>query len=252
MSRTYGWRPDLPDKRDRYHTPRYAIGELPEHVDLVVATMPKPWDQLSLGSCTAFAAGGAIAYEYAVQGRSFTPSFLQFYYSERAMEGAVQLDAGAYIRDAAKVAAQVGVASAAKWPYITQDFARRPPKAAFKDALNQRVSSYARVVRTRDALRRTLAGGDTIVCGISVYESFESDAVARDGIVPLPAAGDDLLGGHAVLLVGYDDSTHRFKVRNSWGTSWGVTGYCYVPYDYILDPDLADDFWTIKCVTGAT
>jgi C1A family cysteine protease len=90
------------------------------------------------------------------------------------------------------------------------------------------------------------------VFGFSVYESFESDDVALSGLVPLPAAHESMLGGHAVLLVGYDHERKLFKVRNSWGPSWGDGGYFWMPYDYVCDPELADDFWTLKTVTEST
>ena len=84
--------------------------------------------------------------------------------------------------------------------------------------------------------------------GFSVYESFESQAVADTGTVPMPAPGEALLGGHAVLIVGYNDATHRFRVRNSWGPDWGDGGYFTMPYAYVTDPNLASDFWTVRLV----
>ena len=84
--------------------------------------------------------------------------------------------------------------------------------------------------------------------GFSVYESFMSPEVAKTGKVPLPPRGEQLLGGHAVLAVGYDDSIQSFIVRNSWGPKWGMKGYCTMPYGYLTDPQLARDFWAIYTV----
>jgi C1A family cysteine protease len=81
-----------------------------------------------------------------------------------------------------------------------------------------------------------------------VYDSFESPEVASTGEVPMPGADEQLRGGHAVLAVGYDDSTQRFLVRNSWGDQWGDGGYFTMPYEYLTNPDLAQDFWAIYVV----
>jgi C1A family cysteine protease len=84
--------------------------------------------------------------------------------------------------------------------------------------------------------------------GFSVYAAFESAAVAQTGKLNLPAPTEALLGGHAVLAVGYDDPSQRFIVRNSWGPDWGQAGYFTMPYAYLLDENLSDDFWTIRVV----
>lgn len=250
MSRVYGWKPDLPDKRDHYvsHPGFVDEGTLPASVDLSDVMTPC-WDQGSLGACTAFAIGGALMYERALNESEFTPSFLQLYYSERALEGSINIDAGAYIRDGAKIAAQVGVAPASAWPYIESKFAQKPPKSVMLAALDNRVTSYKRVQRNITGIRRVLSNANTIVFGISVYESFESSAVSRTGYVPMPAPNEELLGGHAVLMVGYDHVAKLFKVRNSWGDGWGDGGYFWLPYEYVLDADLSDDLWTLQTVT---
>jgi C1A family cysteine protease len=99
-------------------------------------------------------------------------------------------------------------------------------------------------------MRGCLANGYPFVFGFTVYQSFESAAVAQTGIVPMPAPGEQVLGGHCVLAVGYDDNQRRFIVRNSWGPSWGVAGYCTMPYEYLINPNLASDFWTLRSVSS--
>ena len=89
-----------------------------------------------------------------------------------------------------------------------------------------------------------LAEGYPFVFGMSVYESFESAAVARTGVVPMPKKGERMVGGHAVMAVGYDQPKKRLLVRNSWGTDWGQKGYFVLPFAYL--DDRADDFWTIR------
>ena len=94
-------------------------------------------------------------------------------------------------------------------------------------------------------LKGCLAHGYPFVFGFQVYESFESPDVARTGEVPLPGTGEQTLGGHAVLAVGYDDATARFLVRNSWGAEWGQAGYFTMPYPYLTERNLASDFWAV-------
>jgi C1A family cysteine protease len=79
-----------------------------------------------------------------------------------------------------------------------------------------------------------------------------SPEVAQTGKVPLPPRGEQLIGGHAVLAVGYDDAEQSFIVRNSWGTSWGIKGYCMMPYGYLTDSQLARDFWAVYTVEPET
>jgi C1A family cysteine protease len=98
-------------------------------------------------------------------------------------------------------------------------------------------------------MRGCLAAGYPFVFGFTVYQSFESADVARTGRVELPRPGEGVVGGHAVMAVGYDDLAERFVVRNSWGTGWGKRGYFTMPYAYLTQSSLADDFWTIRAVS---
>ena len=97
-------------------------------------------------------------------------------------------------------------------------------------------------------MKGCLASGYPFILGFSVYESFETLAVAAGGHAPMPNPTETLLGGHAVLAVGYEDDKQWFLMRNSWGTRWGLAGYFTLPYDYLLDANLSDDFWTIRLV----
>jgi C1A family cysteine protease len=246
----YGWVRDLPDTRDYlYAAPlfRFAKG-LPASVNLT-SKCPPVYDQGQLGSCTANGIAGAIAFDLKKQKRrGFTPSRLFIYYNERVVEGTVGQDAGAQIRDGIKSVATLGAPPETDWPYIEDKFAARPPAAAYADARKNLASRYYRVVQSLPQFKGCLAEGYPFVFGFTVYESFESQAVANSGVAPMPASHEKMLGGHCVLAVGYDDAKRVFICRNSWGKGWGKKGYFTFPYEYLTSANLASDFWTIRAI----
>ena len=243
----YGWLPDLPDHRDLlYAPPPETQKQLPPAASVRDA-LPPVFDQGQLGSCTGNAIAAADEFEAAKQGIDFgTPSRLFIYYGEREIEGTVDQDSGAMIRDGFKVLGNEGAPPETNWPYDISKFAQRPPDNAYADAQKHRAISYQSVVQNSSSLRTCIAEGYPFVFGFTVYESFESQEVARTGTVEMPGAGERTLGGHAVVGVGYEDASQRFTVRNSWGEGWGDSGYITMPYAYLLDSNLASDFWTLR------
>jgi len=242
----YGWLPDTPDQRDHAYVP--VLETIPQVIDLR-AELPVPYDQGSLGSCTANAIAAAIQFDQAKQGLSVTmPSRLFIYYNERAIEHTVNSDAGAMIRDGIKSVAGIGVCSEALWAYDIEKFAQKPPDSCYQDGLKHLALKYKRITQHLSKMQACLAEGYPFVAGITVYQSFESPHVSQTGMVPMPAQDEQALGGHAVLAVGYDNGKQMFIFRNSWGTDWGDKGYGYLPYTYLLDSNLADDFWTIRTI----
>jgi len=248
----YGWVRDLPDARDfAYAAPllRFRAG-LPTSVDLR-KKCPPVYDQGQLGSCTANGIAAAVEFDQRKQGsKAFMPSRLFIYYNERVMEGTVSQDSGAQIRDGIKSVATLGAPPETDWPYDPSKFADKPPDAAFADAKQDLVSSYARVTQNLLQMQGCLADGFPFVFGFTVYDSFESQTVAKAGIVPMPSSGENVLGGHCVVAVGYENDKRCFIIRNSWGTGWGIKGYCLMPYEYLLSSNLSSDFWTIRAVTA--
>jgi C1A family cysteine protease len=244
--RGYGWTPDLPDHRDLSFSAVYRIPKkMPSKVDLRPLCSPVE-DQGKLGSCTANALAGALEFLEKKNGLSVIQmSRLFIYYNERVLEHTLSSDSGAMLRNGIKTLAKQGCCNEAKWPYNILKFKVKPSPACYKEAANHQITSYQRI-DTLDQMRACLAEGFPFVFGFTVYESFESQAVAKSGIVPLPKKSERVLGGHAVLAVGYDDAKKRLLVRNSWGPVWGMKGYFTLPYAYASNSNLADDFWTIR------
>jgi C1A family cysteine protease len=211
---------------------------------------PPIYDQGQLGSCTAQAIAAALEFAQAKQRQIdvFTASRLFIYYNERVVLGTVDDDSGAMLRDGIKSVAKQGGPHERLWPHVISRFRQKPTAAAYKDGELHEAILYQRLRPAIDQLKGCLADGFPFVFGFSVYESFESRGVAKTGEVPLPGPREALLGGHAVAAVGYDDPRRRFILRNSWGTAWGTNGYFTMPYEYLLDGGLSDDFWTIKLV----
>ena len=255
----YGWRPDKPDARDHMFTALMPPASLPTVVDLR-PNFPTAYNQQNLGSCTANSIGAVVAFGLIKQkillnpGNSYMPSRLFIYYNERVMEGTISEDAGAEIRDGIKSINTQGVCSESEWPYIVNKFTVAPSKQCYIDALKHKSLAYQSVNQDIISIQSCLAGGFPFSFGFTVYDSFESDAVARTGVVPMPLMTESVLGGHAVVGVGYNATMkpsmtgippQTFIVRNSWGPSWGKKGYCFMPFAYLTDKNLSSDFWKI-------
>jgi C1A family cysteine protease len=242
----YGWLSDLLDHRDLLFSaiaPRVA--RLPSKVDLQSKCSPVE-DQGQLGSCTANSLAGALEFLEKQDGTQFVDlSRLFIYYNERVIEGTVDQDSGAFIRDGIKSLAKLRVCPESQWPYTLNRFRRKPTRTCYRAAKKHRIISYHRI-NAVDEMRGCLAEGFPFVFGFTVYESFESKAVAKSGVLNLPTAKEKMVGGHAVMAAGYDDAEQRFLIRNSWGRDWGKKGYFTMPYAYLGNRNLADDFWTIR------
>jgi C1A family cysteine protease len=245
-TRTYGWKPDVPDHRDLlYGSVRRTPAMLPEKVDLR-PLCSRVEDQGNLNSCTGNALAGALEFlEKKAKLRCVNLSRLFIYYNERAMEHSVNADDGAYIRDGIKTLVKQGVCHESKWPYDESKWKIKPDASCYEQGMQHQVVSYARLHKV-DEMRACLAEGFPFIFGFSVYEAFDSPDMAKTGVLSMPGPKERQSGGHAVLAVGYDDGEKRFIVRNSWGPKWGMKGYFTMPYEYLASRDLSDDFWTIR------
>ena len=248
----YHWRADPPDARDHIYQPAPGLA-LPASVDLRTYASPID-DQGQLGSCTGNAIAGAIdLIDKKTQNKTLRVSRLFIYYQERLLEGTITQDAGAYIRDGIKACYTYGAPQESLWPYTVNKFAVKPSTASYADALNRKVTGYQRCADF-NAVKAAVAAGNPVIVGFNVYASFEQGAwqlANGSGLMPYPNVNkEQLLGGHAVCIVGYNDnlSGGRFICRNSWGTSWADKGYFYMPYQVIQNTSMSSDFWTISAV----
>jgi C1A family cysteine protease len=250
QTKWFGWKPDLPDVRDLRVSLAPPDVALPPFVDLSTdPAMPAIYDQGPLGSCTGNAIAAAVAFLRNKMGAvPFAPSRLFIYYNERLLEGTVDEDAGAYIRDGFKAINHWGVAPESMWKYDVAKFAKKPTVRSYQRAMANQALVYQRVPQNLNTMKALLHNRVPIVFGFSVYESFESAEVARTGDIPMPSPAQGIIAGHAMAHVGYDESRFRFINRNSWNTDWGRAGYCTMPYDYALNPDLSDDLWVVTKV----
>lgn len=245
MKRNYGWCPDVPDFRDFRLSAATDEASLPDAVDFSTL-MPPVWDQGSLGSCTGHAIAAAVQLEQRQWHPKwdFTPSRLFIYYNEREVEGTIGEDCGAMIRTGIKTVVSQGVCREDLWPYNIEVFSQKPPISAYNNASLHKALLYQRVPQTKAAIKHVLSSQTCVVFGFAVYESFESREVAKHGLASMPTTREKMLGGHAVCAVGYDPD--YVFIRNSWGEGWGLGGYFKLPWGYILDGNLADDFWAIS------
>jgi C1A family cysteine protease len=160
----------------------------------------------------------------------FSP--LDLYWNERDIEGDVNTDAGAQIRTACQVLASRGVCLESEDPYQPANFQTPPTPEQIAEAAQYKAPGYHRLNDLVDMVS-CLASGYTFIMGFAVYESFES--IGADGVMPMPGPDESVLGGHCVLVYGYDDTTQQLRVRNSWGASWGNGGNFLMPYEYAAD-----------------
>ncbi len=242
IKRMYGCKKDTPDLRDHLYHAKIDKDSLPASVDLRSKFSPIV-DQGELGSCTSNAiVSGLREYQLLQKGNWKALSRLFHYYEERSIEGTVDSDSGAEISDGMKVLQQVGVCPETDWPYDTSTYTNPPTAQDLADAPLYKIAEYHRVT-SFNLLKAALAEGLPVVLGIDVYSSFESDSASATGVIPMPDTNQEqLLGGHAICAIGYDNAKSSVIFRNSWGTNWGERGYGYLPYAYFKS--LVSDMWT--------
>lgn len=252
--RKYGWKPSKPDHRDRIYNLEEKIlrdYQLPASVDLK-AQMPPIWDQGQLGSCTAHGNLRAYIATSLKQGEPYEMlSRLFLYYEERKAQGTIATDSGAEVRDGIKVLASEGCPPETDWPYDITKFADTPPAQAYTDASSHEAIQY-RSIQLPSAgcpMRTALANRLPIVFGFSVPQYFEDPSSwdPTKQILRLPSFTDQIIGGHCVVVTGYDwtGKTPYFWIDNSWGPDWGIEGRFKMDYRW-FNNQLATDLWVIE------
>jgi C1A family cysteine protease len=226
--------------------------------------LPAAWDQGDEGSCTAHA--GCAARVHLLGDKTFDPSRAFQYWNEQEIEGDPGQDNGAQMKTIGTAMKKYGVCSSADMPYIDGRTDIAPTAQDYKDGLKYKIDTYTRVAMSVAAIQTALAQHHGVLCGMKVYQSMESAAVEKSGVLPMPKSKEQLLGRHAVYIVGYVPTLPSdvvqlrsykrmmakmpteqgyFIVRNSWGTTWGQAGYFYMPYSYI-GTRYANEFWLMK------
>lgn len=269
-----GWLPDYPDFRD-YTVEQKAVKtmltptgvvkanapSLPANVDLRAWCSPVE-DQGSIGSCTAHAGVGMVEYfERRSFGKHIDASRLFLYKVTRNMLHWTG-DTGAFLRTTMGAMVLFGVPPEEYWPYKIADYEKEPTPFCYAYAQSYQAINYYRLDApgvTKTALlsrvKTNLAAGLPSMFGFTVYSSYTQSN--SGGKIPYPTAGEKIVGGHAVMAVGFDDNLKikntnagsvetkgALLIRNSWGTGWGDGGYGWLPYDYIKN-GLAVDWWSL-------
>jgi C1A family cysteine protease len=257
-TKKFGWQPSLPDHRD--YKLVHASTSLMSRPSIFTLqdNMPQVWDQLDTSSCVAHGVAAAFEYNLKIAGKTdWSPSRLFIYYNSRMIEGCANSDDGTQVRDAIKGLANYGVAHENDWPFNLKEINIKPTWHIYNLAKTNKIINYLSVVKYYDdaqkridSINTTIANGEPVIFGATLYESFQSDAVANSGIVPMPKVTESMDGGHCMLIVGYNDDEQMYTVRNSWGESWGLRGYCKIPYEYVSSPDLCSDFWIIRSISA--
>ena len=250
-----GWHKDRHDPLDMVHM-ALSLDAIPSKGSVRSLFAPPIRDQGEIGSCTANGGVEAAGFISHIETGKPDPMFsrLDLYAITRTLEGTpLAEDSGCQVRDVYKAMAQSGVCLESIWPYVVANFSIRPPRAAAIQALQHKALLYSRCP-TLSAIKSSIVDPTQpapLIGGFTCYESLQSDEVSKTGDVPLPKMGEQEIGGHCIYFDGYDDDADdgaggkgMLEFRNSWGTSWGLTGCGRLPYAYFTR-GLASDFWRL-------
>lgn len=237
---------DKKDSRDLYFKIKTPLTALPEKCTRIFDTYNIRYNQFNLGSCVANAVVSCCQVSQLTRNQQLQLfSRLFVYYNLRTDENK-GVDSGGSIRDGIKAVNKYGACREFTWPYDVKKFATEPPRIAYEEGEKHQALMYERIYPvTREAIMDAIYRGYAVVYGKALHESFMSEQTARTGIIPKPKSKcvDPVVGYHAMMIGGYEkDFTLEL---NSWGDDWGMNGLCEVPWDIVLNPKEAFDFWAI-------
>lgn len=252
MRHMTGWHPDRPDHRDLLMAPP-PVDAAAIPMTCTLAQVLTPFDQETIGSCTANMGAAQMAWLEHLAGTFMVFSRQFIYAMTRHVEGTpLSDDSGAQIRDVMKALAQYGACREKSWPYDPdeQRFSIEPSESAKGEALSHQALFYYRCAGIK-TIQASLVQGFPVGFGFSVPENMMSDAATTTGEVNYPGITEKIVGGHAVCAWGFDSSKQigtevgAFQCLNSWGSSWGQSGYFWLPYKFFTE-GLANDAWTLR------
>lgn len=229
-----------------------SISDLPEQVDFRSWCSPVE-NQGTLGSCTANAAVGAL--EYLRSRRNYDPcdySRLFVYFNTRRLRGDTTNDSGAMIAECMAALLAYGAPPEQIWPYSDTDrWMEQPAAVIYEKAKIDMALQYSQL-RGDAAILSALAQGFPVCFGIFLPEKAYASA-SQSGQIAYLSASDwqaQTVGGHAMLLVGYDLLRNHYIVRNSWGGDYGDQGYLYISFDLMQRAGHPDSFWALGELEG--
>jgi len=200
------------------------------------------YEQGKIGSCSACALCSIFEYDST---NNFKGSRLFLYYNERLIINETNKDEGAFIKDGIKSLELYGLCNENDWKYIIENVYTKPDDNAYLNAKQNYLINAINITNDIQIIKDWLNKNEPIAVGIAIYSNFMNYNSAKTGLISLPSNNDKLLGGHAVVICGYDDYKQLFILRNSWGKYWGDNGYFYLPYDYIKNNNLCFELWLI-------
>lgn len=254
---SFGWKPDLPDIHDKYY--QFDKVELAPDTDSdsdldsdiensfrisrvdLRDQFPPVYDQANLHCsvpCSVLSVWRFFCNK--TQSESDPPSRIHLHQLTSLIDSN---DKSLSIKNCLHVLEKVGVVSEevigfGEYPEVDEHFSgieSKPPK----------LIKYRRVEQNKEQFKRALDAGYPIIFGLSLYSSALTDGTRKTGVIKMPTKSDQVVGGMCMVLVGYDNEQKMWIVRNNWGGDWGERGYGYIPFNYLTNPQLAQNFWVI-------